>query len=474
MAAKTGVRTETWTQYETGELHLHFKKSQQFSFAEKQAAVEHYLEHGRNYSRTVRMLGYPNRETLRSWCKELAPVTRKVRRGAIKYSQEQKKEVVSELIGRQISAKKIAKQSGISRKTLYAWKSELVGRDFPLIMPNQSTMPQEELKSEVEDLKKQIYQLKMEKEILERTAELIKKDQGINPINLKNKEKTILIDALRVSYPLTLLLRRLELAKSNYYYHKSRLALPDKYALDRALIIDFFKQNDSRYGYRRIHAELKNQGTILSEKVVRRIMNEERLEVRSVSKKKYNSYAGEISSAVPNLLMRDFKAEKPNKKWLTDITEFRIPAGKVYLSPIVGCFDGAIVSWSISTEPNAELVNSMFDQALETVMDPTGLIVHTDRGAHYRWPGWLERITTHGLTQSMSKKGCSPDNAACEGFFGRLKNEMFYGVSWKGISTDEFIEHLDQYVHWYNEKRIKMSLGGISPVQYRRRLDLIA
>ena len=79
-----------------------------------------------------------------------------------------------------------------------------------------------------------------------------------------------------------------------------------------------------------------------------------------------------------------------------------------------------------------------------------------------------------GLTRSMSKKGCSPDNSACEGFFGRLKNEMFYGQAWKDVSIDEFIIILDEYIHWYSEKRIKLSLGGMSPLQYRRSLGLIA
>ncbi len=106
---------------------------------------------------------------------------------------------------------------------------------------------------------------------------------------------------------------------------------------------------------------------------------------------------------------------------MTDITEFRIPAGKVYLSPIIDCFDGIVVSWSISTQPNAELVNSMLDQALSSLAPNEKPIVHSDRGAHYRWPGWLERIETNGLIQSMSKKGCSPDNAACEGLFWKIK-----------------------------------------------------
>ena len=101
-------------------------------------------------------------------------------------------------------------------------------------------------------------------------------------------------------------------------------------------------------------------------------------------------------------------------------------------------------------------------------------IVHTDRGCHYRWPGWLERIERAQLTRSMSKKGCSPDNSACEGFFGRIKNEMFYGRSWAGVSVEEFIEQLNRYLEWYNERRIKVSLGSMNPVEYRRSLGLVS
>ncbi len=99
----------------------------------------------------------------------------------------------------------------------------------------------------------------------------------------------------------------------------------------------------------------------------------------------------------------------------------------MYLSPIIDCFDGLVISWSIGTRPDAELVNTMLDAAVDTVANSNDRpVVHSDRGAHYRWPGWLSRIENAKLTRSMSRKGCSPDNAACEGFFGRLKTEMFY------------------------------------------------
>jgi transposase InsO family protein len=201
-------------------------------------------------------------------------------------------------------------------------------------------------------------------------------------------------------------------------------------------------------------------------------MAEEQVVVHTTRRRQYSSYRGEISPAVDNLVNRNFRAAAPSQKWLTDITEFRIPAGKVYLSPIIDCFDGLVVSWTISARPDAELVNTMLDEAVDTLADNQRPIVHSDRGAHYRWPGWLSRIADAKLARSMSRKGCSPDNAACEGFFGRLKNEIFYPRDWRTTTLDQFMAEVDSYIRWYNEKRIKVSLGNLSPLEYRESLGI--
>lgn len=178
----------------------------------------------------------------------------------------------------------------------------------------------------------------------------------------------------------------------------------------------------------------------------------------------------DISSDEINQLKAQIQA---NEKWLTDITEFAIPAGKVCLSPIVDCFDGLLVNWNISTSPDALLVNSMLDDAAKLLSVGEKPIIHSDRGVHYRWPGWIDRMEKNGFIRSMSKKGCSPDNSACEGVFGRIKNEMFYNADWSGVNISEFIGILNDYLYWYNEKRIKKSLGYLSPIEYRHRLGLV-
>jgi len=291
--------------------------------------------------------------------------------------------------------------------------------------------------------------------------------------NLTTYKKAILIDALRTKYPLNDLLEMTGLSKSSYYYQKTQKQ-PDKYASLRTEVTEIFYDNQRRYGYRRVHATIKGKGTTVSEKVIRRIMKEEQLIIPYKKKRNYSSYKGEISPAPENIINRDFHTDTPNAKWLTDLTEFHIPAGKVYLSPIIDCFDGMVVSWAIGTSPDAELVNTMLDDAMSQLSDEEHPIIHSDRGSHYRWPGWLSRVEKAGLIRSMSRKGCSPDNSACEGFFGRLKNEMFYNRSWQGVCIEQFINELDSYLVWYNEKRIKMSLGAMSPMDYRRSKGLVA
>lgn len=146
----------------------------------------------------------------------------------------------------------------------------------------------------------------------------------------------------------------------------------------------------------------------------------------------------------------------------------------IFLSPIVDCFDGLLPAWKIGTAPDADLVNGMLKDAVDTLHSNEHPLIPTDRGCHYRWPGWISGMEDAGLIRSMSKKGCSPDNAACEGLFGRLKNEMFYHRSWTDVSIEEFMKILNDYLIRYNEKRIKISLGNKSPLEYRRSLGMVA
>ena len=438
---------------------------------------------------TVRQLGYPSREHLYTWIRNEGTPKEKRKKINLKNTtdhprnppSEFKLEVVRRCFENGESVKLVSDEVGYSRAGIYMWRRRYLQGGAASLM-NTKNIKLEKLpdidekisSEEVESLRKQMYELQLEVDILKETINVIKKDPGVDWKNLKNREKVAVIDAMKEKYPLPILLRKMNLSRSSYYYQIKALATEDKYKFLRQEVVRIFTENRSRYGYRRIHAELKKIGIKVSEKVVRRVMIEENLEVKIRKAKKYSSYKGEISPAVPNEVQRNFHSEKPEELLLSDISEFAIPAGKVYLSPAVDCFDGMLVTWRISEHPNAELVNSMLDDVIANMDAKSKPIIHTDRGCHYRWTGWIDRMEINGYTRSMSQKGCSPDNAACEGLFGRIKNEFFYNQDWKDVTIEEFSHELDLYLHWYNETRIKKSLGYLSPIEYMRSLGLVA
>nr|WP_232244135.1 IS3 family transposase [Oligella ureolytica] len=456
------------------------RKKTLFSAEQKTNAISHYFDNGCNITYTARCLGYPCRATLRKWLQEQHPELFKSEYHLTKtanFNRQQKTQAVITLQARKGSVKQIANMVGVSRQTLYHWKNQLLANQEMRAMSDSTIKKKifkhDDLLKEKQTLEQQVKRLRMEHDILVQSNELLKKELGIDKTKLTNREKTQLVDTLKNDYPLLILLQSVDLARSTYFYNKSRLNTCDKYADVRAKMVELFHENYQSYGYRRIVSELKKQHIVISEKVIRRLMAEENLKVTFSRRKGFNAYCGEFNPAPENLLKRNFKSKAPNEKWLTDITEIRIPAGKVYLSPIVDCFDGLIASWSIGTSPNAKLVNTMLTSAISTLKDEQKPIIHSDRGAHYRWPEWMRIVEKSGLVRSMSRKGCSPDNAACEGFFGRFKNEFLYNRDWSNVSISELIKQVNDYIQWYNEKRIKQSLGYKSPIQYRQELGLI-
>ena len=479
--SRKNLRRWYGTYAETGDMPARYRKTERYSHEQKHMAVEHYFFHGCCLTRTTQTLGYPSTETLRSWIDQLHPELRRRVSGKARRappSSEQKRAAVIDLCSGDLAVSAIAGEIGVSRQILYKWRDQLLDEDAkPRMKYRKSPLTGDDktaLVAEVASLKKRVHKLQLEHDILLKANELLKKDEGVDPQTLGNREKTLLIDTLRPRYGLSELLVEIQLPRSSYYYQKACQRRPDKYAEIRGTVTAIFNCNHRCYGYRRISQSLRRHGIPVSEKVVRRLMAEEGLIVGRTRRRRYNAYLGEVSPCVENMINRDFRAAQPNKKWLTDITEFQIPTGKVYLSPVIDCFDGLVVSWTIGTKPDADLVNVMIDEAIETLGAGETPTVHSDRGAHYPWPGWISRMEKARLTRSMSRKGCTPDNAACEGFFGRLKVELFYARDWHDTKIEEFIADLDTYIRWYNEKRIKVSLGALSPLEYRQSLGIAA
>ena len=382
-----------------------------------------------------------------------------------------------------------------SRMTVWRWVNGALGdrtrrereegrMDLPKVVGDGPVYPD----IDPDDKDALIERLRLENEVLRAVNEVLKAGSlG----SLTNREKTLLIDHLRRTTGRRLgeLTDFLRISKSSYEYQRGAIARGDKYAWLRPLVAEEFHAEGDARGYRVVTWRLRHreEPVVVSEKVVRDIMREDGLRVRTKKSRRYSSYAGELDAAPDNLPLlgdgtHDFHADAPNEKWVTDITEFRLPddTRKVYLSPVVDLYDTKPVAWSISLRPDAELANSSLRAACATLAPGERPWCHSDRGCHYRWPGWKRICEENGIVRSMSRKGCSPDNAAGEGFFGRLKNEFFHGRDWHGVTAEEFMALLDGWMRFYSEGRLKLFVGEDGRKYYdtidnrRRRLGLAA
>lgn len=346
----------------------------------------------------------------------------------------------------------------------------------------------DELPDDPAALKAIIAELQLSNDVLREVLAVLKAGPGRGPGELTNREKAAAVLRLSDRHASSAACSALGLARSSYYYSLDAMTAPGADdGVDAAVREAFEVDGESARGYRFVKLLVDRRlGRPVSEKVVRESMRRQGLAVvyRRRARRRYSSYMGELDGAAPNLLLRadgthDFRPGSPNEVWASDITEFRLPgaAGKVYLSPLLDLYDGRPVAWSISPAPDAELANSSLEAACATLAPGERPVVHTDRGCHYRWPGWKAICEANGLTRSMSRKGTSPDNAAMEGFFGTLKNEFFYGRDWRGWDRESFSALLDAWLRRYRSVRLKSFREGGRTVYdtidgRRRRLGL--
>lgn len=452
-----------------------------FSPEFKKKALRIIDKHGGSCIKASRELGVVSPKTLQRWRDESK---RRPRRRYSHLSQAQKRSIASRLT-QGASASALAERYGVSITTVYNIRNEyrLKGEASFTAEKEKIAMPRIDpanLPDNVDELKRRCAELELDNAILGQTIEILKKDPGVDPSDLSNSEKMMVIGALRDRFNVSKLCDRLHIARSSYYYSRRAARRPDSHADVRLRIRAIFERSGMTFGSERVWLSLRAgddslEPVCISEKVVRRLMREEGLIViYNKRRRAYSSYKGEISEHPGNKVRRDFHADEPNELWLTDITQFALPSCKCYLSAIVDCFDGKVTSHRLSRTPDADLVNSTLAQAAEAIADSDHPMPHSDCGCHYRWPGWIGLCDEYGIIRSMSKKACSPDNAACEAFFGRLKNEFFYYRDWTGVTFEEFSSRLDRYIDYYNRDRKKKSLGWMSPVEYRKSLGYAA
>lgn len=227
-----------------------------------------------------------------------------------------------------------------------------------------------------------------------------------------------------------------------------------------------FDKHKSRYGVRRIYHELLNMGFKVNHKKVQRLMKKMGLKGKR-PKEKYHSYKGEVGKIADNIINRNFKASKPDEKWTTDVSQFNLPFGKCYLSPILDMYTNEIISFDLSLHPNYEQITNMLNKAFEDHPDVKGLIFHSDQGWQYQMKEYRKALKDKGIRQSMSRKGNCIDNCIMETFFGRMKNEMFYGHESEYKTFEQFYKAVEDYIYYYNNERIQSKTKWMPPVKYR-------
>ena len=265
-------------------------------------------------------------------------------------------------------------------------------------------------------------------------------------------------------FSLDILLKAIKLARSTYYYHLKQLDKPDKDQELKAEVQLIFIEHKGNYGYRRIHLELRNRGYLVNQKRVQRLMKVLNLQAKMRQKRKYSSHGKKAD----NLIQRQFEGSKTMEKCYTDVTEFAIPNStqKLYLSPVLDGFNSEIIAYNLSTSPNLAQVKTMLEQSF-TEKHFENTILHSDQGWQYQHDAYHRFLESKGIQASMSRKGNSPDNGMMESFFGILKSEKFYGYEKSFQSLKQLEQAIVDYIDYYNNKRIKVKLKGLSPVQYR-------
>ncbi|WP_225352660.1 IS3 family transposase, partial [Streptococcus pneumoniae] len=313
--------------------------------------------------------------------------------------------------------------------------------------------------------------------IVEKTRERVPESGECHPKKVKRtlieggkkeRRKTEIVQELMTEFSLDILLKAIKLARSTYYYHLKQLDKTDKDQELKAEIQSIFIEHKGNYAYRRIYLELRNRGYLVNHKRVQHLMKLLNLQAKTRQKRKYSSHKGDVGKKAENLIQGQFEGSKTMEQCYTDVTEFAIPVStqKLYLSPVLDGFNSEIIAYNLSTSPNLEQVQTMLEQAF-TEKHYENTILHSDQGWQYQHDSYHRFLESKGIQASMSRKGNSQDNGMMESFFGILKSEMFYGYEKTFKSLNQLEQAIIDYIDYYNNKRIKVKLKGLSPVQYR-------
>ncbi|MEE1466949.1 MAG: IS3 family transposase [Clostridium sp.] len=409
------------------------------------------------------------------------------------YSSSLKEEIINKVLLDNHSVSSIAIEYGLSSDgMLFNWIKSYKENGYVIVEKTKgrrSTM-KPNLNKEYTDMtpEEKVIYLENKNLYLEAENEYLKKLRAVVQARKNQQPKKVaVVYELQRKYPIRILLHISKLKRSTYYYTLSKVNKEMKNDEVMNTIIDIFYTHKGRYGYRRITLELANRGYEVNHKKVKRLMSIMGL-YGVTPKSKYKSYKGDMNGTVKNQLLtkvideenhktyyeRNFETTKCNEKWSTDVSEFHIAAGKLYLSPIIDLHNCEIISYSISRSPNFKQTKDMLDKAFEKNQNLDGLIFQSDQGWQYQMEPYHIFLKDKGIIQSMSRKGNCLDNSPIENFFGKMKNEMFYGHEYEFKTLDELEIAMKGYIEYYNTQRITVKLKGLTPVQYRNQSSLTA
>jgi putative transposase len=270
-------------------------------------------------------------------------------------------------------------------------------------------------------------------------------------------------------YPIKPLCQLLGVSRSGYYdwlkHTPSKRARSNRLLLNK--ITTVFSAHKQRYGAPRVHAVLVAQGDRVSRGRVERLMREHRLVARRAKRHKRVYLQREQQKAAPNVLARAFGTDRPNRKWVSDITFIPTREGFLYLAIVLDTYSRAIVGWSMSDRINGDLVLDALDMAIQHRGSPQGVLVHSDQGSQYTAEDYRDKLKSHAMVCSMSRKGECHDNAVAESFFHTLKEELIHERNYK--TRQEAKQSIFKYIElYYNRQRLHSTLGYVAPLRYER------